>query len=94
MKAIEISKCEKGMRSKPVFLQGIMQPTLHELVSECDVIIRGINLRLPAGVVVCLIGGGSGGNVGSLWCDVEFTAANGETYRAERGMDLRIPITH
>lgn len=91
MTATEISTAQKPLRSRPVFVQGIMQKTLHELVAPCDAEVNGVLLRLPVGCVVCLIGGGSGGAVGSLMTPVDFRGRDGETYRATQGMSLRIP---
>lgn len=92
MTATEITRCEKTtLRSKPVFVQDIMQETLHELTAPCDALVNGLALRLPAGCVVAVHGGGSGGAVGSLMCDVDFTGRDGKTYRATKGMSLQIP---
>ncbi len=92
MTAIELSACKKTkLIAKPVFIEGVMQGAMRELLAPCDVIVNGVALRLPTGTVIALHGGGSGGAVGSLLTDLEFTARSGETYRATKGMQLRIP---
>jgi hypothetical protein len=92
MTATEITRCEKTtLRSKPVFVQDIMQETLRELTAPCDALVNGLALRLPAGCVVAVLGGGSGGVEGKLMTDLEFVGRDGKTYRATKGMDLRIP---
>ena len=61
MNANEISKAEKTtLRSKPVFVQDIVQDALHELTAELDAKINGLLLRLPVGCVIAIHGGGSG----------------------------------
>jgi hypothetical protein len=92
MTATEIREAEKTtLRSKPVFVQDIMQESLRELTAEVDAEVNGVTLRLPVGCVIAIHGGGSGGAVGSLMSDVEFRALNVQTYRATKGMQLRIP---
>lgn len=94
MTAIEIDRAEKtNLYAKPVFVQGIMQTALRELTAPCDAVVNGVTLRLPAGCVIGIAGGGSGGTIGSLMCDVEFVGRNGRTYRATKGMSLLIPAS-
>jgi len=92
MTAVEIAKAEKTqLRTRPVFVQGVMQAALRELTGECDAVVNGVTLRLPAGCVIGLTSGGSHGTSGSLMSDVEFVGRDGKTYRATKGMSLTIP---
>lgn len=92
MTATEIRKAEKTtLKSRPVFVQGIMQPALHELTAELDARVNGVTLRLPAGCVIGVTAGGAGGLVGSLLTEVEFVGRDGRTYRASQGMQVVVP---
>lgn len=92
LQATQIQACERTtMYSRPVFAQGIMQHTQHELTAPLDALVSGVPLRLPAGTVLCLTAGGAGGALGSLMTDVEFVAEDGETYRTHSGMQVRVP---
>jgi len=75
----------------PVLIQGVVQKWLHRLASPCDVEVNGIYLRLPAGAILSLTSFGARGFGGSLHGDVYFIGLDGETYRANSGMSLRIP---
>lgn len=92
MTAIEIRTAEKTLRSRPVYIDGIMQPTLHELTAPCDVEVNGVFLLLPAGSVICLTSGGSTGAAGRLWHDVDFVGYDGKTWRATSGTSVRVVV--
>lgn len=90
--AREIERPEKTeLHWRPVFSQGIVQQALRCLTRECDVVIRGIAIRLPIGCVISVVGGGAAGIHGSLMTDVDFRALDGTVRRAVRGMGLLIP---
>lgn len=92
LQTIELDRVElSDFQTKPVFIQGIMQQYLHRIARPVDAVVNGIVLRLPAGCIVSIIGGGSGGHVGSILNDLEFTGKNGKKYRAQSGTAIRIP---
>ena len=91
MKATEIERAERTtLRTRPVFIRGIMQRQLLELTAPADAAVNGVALRLPAGCVIQVGGGGDGVLVGCLMTELTFEGRDGRTYRTSQGMQLRI----
>ncbi len=88
----EIAKAEKTkLYSTPIFIQGVMQPTRHRLAAPLEAEVNGVPMSIPAGVVICVGGGGSGGHYGKVMDDFLLDGLDGETYRGYSGMQLIIP---
>ncbi len=78
----------KTLRTRPVFVQGIMQDSLLELTGPLDVTVNGVVLRLPVGCVISLTGGRGqdGCQACTLMSDLVFVSPEGGQYRTDGRM--------